>query len=219
MRRYFLPLVLGLTSLLAGAAGAQATKVRVLALKSGDFPELFLRGAEAHLPIRFSNIQPGEVMPALRANPLPIYRRDTNDEGEEIYVVAHKVKLPSGSGGILLLAWKAGDELRFVAIEDNFGSARYNDWLLINTGARPIAFKVGEDTKPIIVKPGSSSSYRIRAEKGSGATVLAQAPFDGESKTFFSTFWPVYANKRTIVLFVDDGEKIRVKRISDKVSS
>ena len=47
--------------------------------------------------------------------------------------------------------------------------------------------------------------------------VPAQTPFDGEAKTFFSTYWPVYPDKRAVVLFVDDGKRIRVKRISDKL--
>lgn len=219
MRRLFLPASFCLLVLTGASADAQTTPVRALALRGGDMPELFLRGKEDHVPLDFSAAQPSEVIPAVRANPLPLYRRETNEDGEQTYVVEHKVKLPSGSSGILLLGWMAKDEARFVAIEDNFGSARFNDWLLINTGPRPIAFKVGEDARPVMVKPGSSASYRIGAAKGTGATVLAQAPFDGEAKTFFSTFWPVYGNRRSIVVFVDDGKKIRVKRISDKVGS
>ena len=40
-------------------------------------------------------------------------------------------------------------------------------------------------------------------------------PVNGEAKTFYSTYWPVHKGKRALVLFVDDGSKIRVKRISD----
>ena len=116
------------------------------------------------------------------------------------------------------MGWAAGKETRYVAIDDDFGSARFNDWLLINTGKRPVAFTVGEKSKPVLIAPGASVTHRVGAEKGKGTAVLAQAPIRGKTKTFFSTYWPVHPDKRAVVLFVDDGEKIRVKRITDKLA-
>lgn len=198
-------------------ASAEGLAVRCLALRSGEASEVYLRGAKGHEKLDFSATQPGAVVQALVANPLPLYRMGVDGEGKEEFVVAHKVKVPVGARGILLLGLTSGKETRYVAIEDDFGSARFSDWLLINTSARPVAFKVGGKAKPILVAPGKSVKYKIKAEEGKGAAVLAQAPFDGKSKTFFSTYWPVHPGKRTIVLFADDGEKIRVKRISDKL--
>jgi hypothetical protein len=215
----FLVLPVVVFSLLGGAlVSAQTIGVRSLALRSGELPEVYLKGAKNHLLLEFSSVQPSEVVRALRTSPLPLYRKVVDDEGAVTFSVAHKIKVPSGAKGILLLGLTSGKEVRFVPIADDFGSARYNDWLLINAGQRPIAFSVGQKTKPVMIAPGASTTHRISVEKGKGAAVLAQAPFGGKAKTFFSTYWPVHAGKRTVVLFVDDGKKIRVKRISDKLA-
>lgn len=210
---------LALAALLAaGAAPGQTIGVRTLALRAGEMPEVFLRGSKDHHPLKFSAVQPSPVVRAAAANPLPIYKSALDQEGKPAFTVVQQVKLPSGAKGVLLLGWSAGDTIRYVAMEDDFGSAGFNDWLLINTTARPIAFKVGEKAAPVQVAPGSSRTYKIATDKNKGAAVLAQAPFDGKAKTFYSTYWPVHAGKRAVVLFVEDGQKIRVKRISDALA-
>jgi hypothetical protein len=180
-------------------------------------PELYLRGEEEYHVLEFSSVQPGVLIPALRRNPLPIFRKTEDDEGEVVFEPAYQVKLPSDAGGILLLGWTSDDEFRHVAIEDNFRAARFNDWLLINTSGKPVAFQVGEDAKPAVMAPATSITHRVKAQKDQGVAVTAQAPFRGEPRTFFSTFWPVPDGKRTVVLFFDDGEKVRIKRISDRL--
>ncbi len=205
-------------SLLAGAGlSAQTLGVRTLAMRSGEMPEVYIKGAKGHLPLKFSSVQPGEVVRGLNANPLPLYKKVEDDDGDVTFAVAQKLKLPAGAKGILLLGWTSGKEVRYVPINDNFASARFNDWLLINSGKRPVAFSVGENTRPVMVAPGASVTHRFRVEEGQGAAVMAQAPFRGKAKTFFSTYWPVHKGKRAVILFVDDGERIRVKRISDKI--
>jgi len=72
--------------------------------------------------------------------------------------------------------------------------------------------------KPVKIAPGASQRHKITAENNKGVAVLAQVPVKGKAKTFFSTFWPVYPDKRAVILFIDDGTKIRVKRISDKLA-
>ena len=197
---------------------AQAISVRTLALRPGQLPEVYLKGPSGHQVLSFSNVQPNETVLALPANPLPLYRSGINAEGKEVFTVAHEVKVPTGAKGILLLAWTTGSQTRYVAVDDDFGAARFNDWLLINTCARPVALLIGEGTKPVVIAAGTSTHHRIAVAKGKGATVLARASFNGKVKTFFSTFWPVHPDRRAVVLFVDDGSKIRVKRISDKLT-
>lgn len=200
-----------------GVAPAQTIGVRTLSLRSGEMPEMFLKGTKGHHPLRFSAIQPAPAVRAVYANPLPLYKSGLDKDGKPAFTVVDKVKVPSGAKAILLLGWSAGDKARYVAIKDDFGSAGFNDWLLINTTTRPIAFKVGEKATPVQVAPGASKTYKISADKNKGAAVLAQAPFDGKAKVFYSTYWPVHGDKRAVILFVDDGKKIRVKRISDKL--
>lgn len=200
---------------LAAPALAQTIAIRTLAMTDDDMPEVLVRSGKSHLPLIFSTIQPSEAVEAVSANPLPLYRSETDEKGNQVFVVSGRVKIPVGAKGILLLGWNSGGETSYVAIKDEFSSARYNDWLLINVSTRPVAFQVGEKSKPLLLKPGVSETHRISEEKGVGAAVFAQAPIDGKPKIFYSTYWPVYPDKRSVVLFVDDGRKIRVKRISD----
>lgn len=197
---------------------ADTMPVRTLALKKGEMVEHFLMGEKGQEAMRFSAVQPSVVMKAARVDPLPIYKIVENDEGERAFVVDQKVKIPSGAKGVLLLGWPVGGKNHYVAIADDFVGAGFDDWLLINASKKPIAFKVGDQTKPIRLMPGSSEKYRIRENKGRGAAVLAQAEIKGKVKTFYSTYWAVQPGKRVMALFVDDGEKIRVKRISDKLA-
>ena len=207
-----------ITFILGSLATAQTINVRTLALRAGELTEVYLRVGEKYEKLRFSAAQPSTTVPAIRANPLPLYKREKDAEGKEIYVIAHKLKIPRGAKGVLLLAWKSGDKVRYLAIKDDFSKARFNDWLLINTSKKSIGFKVGEKAKPIILKAGSSKTYSMkRVKQGKGTSVAAQTMYKGKMKLFFSTYWPVLPGKRTLILFIDDGRKIRVKRISDKL--
>ena len=202
--------------LLSGWVGAQETiAVRTLALRTGDMPDVHLRGVKEHVALEFSAIQPGEMLRAMAANPLPLYLREADSRGNEAWVVAHRVKIPAGAKGILLLAVPDGDQSRFLAINDDFAGARYNDWLLINASSKPIAFAVGEKAKPVLIASGTSVTHRVTVTRGQGTVVLAQAPIDDKPTVFYSTYWPVYDDRRTVVLFADSGPKILVKRISD----
>ena len=215
----FMTRLLILLSLVLGFhATAQTINVRTLALRTGEMPEVYLRNGEKYEQLRFSAAQPSSTLRANRVNPLPLYQREKDAEGNDAYVVAYKLKIPKGAKGILLLGWKSGDQAKYIVIKDDFGKARFNDWLLINTSTKSIGFKVSEKGKPFIVKAGSSDIYSIKKVKqGKGTSVMAQAMFKGKKKIFFSTYWPVLPGKRTLILFIDDGRKILVKRISDKL--
>ncbi len=211
-------LAAALCALIPPAAAAEKTLgVRTLMLESGELPETYLKGAKGHLPVRFSNIQPSKPLRVLYKNPLPIFRTGTDPEGNEVFTEVGSAKLPPNARGILLLCWQSGDTTRFKAIRDDFDSARSGEWMLINATTKPIAFRIGKDTKAIRVAPGSSETHRISAKANKGAAVTAATPAGKEWKMFFSTYWPVYADKRCLVLFVADGEKIRVKRITDRI--
>ena len=112
MTRHLVSSVLLCILIGGGHLFAQDIAVRTLALKSGAMPEFYLKGAENHHVLEFSATQPGEIVRALRASPLPLYRKELNDDGEANFVVAQKVKVPAGANGILLLGWKSGDETR-----------------------------------------------------------------------------------------------------------
>ena len=216
-----LPTVAASLILLAGMVSAsdETLALRTLALRADEMPELFIHTGKEYLPLRFSAVQPSETVKALAANPLTLYRAGVDANGKSGFVIAHRVKLPDQATGILLLGWRQGEDPGFVAIKDEFAKAGYNDWLLINASSQPVAFQPGETATPLLLKPGASTTHRIGAAKGEGIAVTAQAPIKGKARTFFSTFWPVYADKRSVVVFVDDGARILVKRISDPLDT
>jgi hypothetical protein len=201
----------------ARSEDAPLLAVRTLALRAERLPEVYVKAGESYAPLSFSDVQPGEMVSVLRADPLPLFKRLNGPAGEEIFALAQKVAVPAGAKGILLLGWISGDEAKYAAIADHFGNASFNDWLMINISRMPVAFKVGESLEPLVIPPGSSREMRVNAQKGKGVPVVAQAAIGGRPKTFFSTYWPVHPDKRTLILFFDDGTKIRVKRISDKL--
>ncbi len=215
--RCLLPVVIA--SLACGVpAFAQKISVRAMALTSENMPELYLKtdGDKALTLVAWPSRQPSEPIVALRDGALPLYRRETDDKGKESLTVAHRVKVPADAGEIVLLGWSDGGEIRLHAVKDDFMGADFNDWLLINFSSKVITFRIGEGSLPIKLKDGDSRIYRIAVPRNKGATALGQAMIRGEAKTFYSTFVPVKDGQRTIMLFADDGEKIRTKRIIDR---
>lgn len=193
--------------------------VRSLALDAGgELPEVHLMGQNGHVPLEFSAVQPSASINAMTANPLPIYKKENDDAGNEAWIIAHRVNIPSGVNRILLLGWRSGDATRYIAIEDNFTNARFDDWLLINASNRPVALAVGEDARPVGIRPGSSIRHRFNVRHGQGTAVTALTPVEDKPTIFYSTYWPVRQDSRAVVLFAEDGDRILVRRISDRLA-
>lgn len=207
---------------LAGSVSsiAQKISVRTMAMNPAKMPELFFKteGDEPLTEVPWPARQPSASIVALRDGSLPLYRSESNEDGKETISVAQRVKVPAGASEILLLGWADGDKVRFRAIKDDFLGADFNDWLLINFSSKVIAFKVGEKSRPIKVESGGSELYRISVPKNKGATAVGQASIRGKIRTFYSTFLPVKDGQRSMMLFTDDGEKIRAKRIVDELA-
>lgn len=206
-----------LPSLFLGVVQAQTEgkfPLRVLALDEVALPEVFVKSGADYLPLEFSSIQPSESVQSSFANPLPLYKRHTSG-GKEGFVMASQVTLPTGSKSILLLGW-GGDKPSYLAIADNFSSSSNSDWILINGTKKQLAMQVGKDTQFVKVAPSGATPFRVMVEANQGASVnIAEPEADNKWKTFYSTYWPIYPDRRCLVLFVSDGDKIKVKKISD----
>lgn len=209
--------ILAFLLLAAVSVSAAPVKIRALALGSGEFPECFVKEGSKFVPIRFSKTQPSPMVKATLVSPLPIFIPTPDGEGDAEYSVAAKATLPAGAESVLLLGTMSGKEVKLVALKDDILSAGSKDWMLVNATTKPIAFQAGDDESPVLIKPGSSESHRITAEDGKGTAVSAQAKFGEKVKTIYSTYWPVFPDKRSLVLFVEIDGKIKVKRISDKL--
>lgn len=209
-----LMVTLGACSLLA----AREINTRTLALdKSGDLPERYVKVAEGYVALSFSFVQPGEVMPVFAGDSsLPLYEQVETKGGNISYKLIHEVRLPAGAKGVLLLGWIGPDGPRYLAVDDDFLSAKFDQWLLINTASKDVAFRIGDDNKPLMLKANSVQNYKLTAPEGTGVSVIGQAKWGEEIKTFYSTYWPVRAGERGIVIFFyHSGERIALRKITD----
>lgn len=210
LTRILLLPVLGISS---PTIQAETLELRTLQLDKKPMPELYVHGSEEPQRLKFSSLQPSAAIAVGKTDSLLLYRQ--NEGGSKAIQKAYQVDLPDGAKGVLLLAWKAADKERFLAVEDHYSEAKDNRWLIINAADRAIAFQVGANTKPAVIKPNSIHVFDLEAPQGEGAAVMAKASFDQEVKTIYSTYWPIHAGKRMVVVITNSGEKVNVKPIFD----
>jgi hypothetical protein len=210
-------LTLLITATFVTPLGAQAEKVaiRTLAFSSAPFPNLWVMDASAPVALPFSKIQPSEPLRLNLSNPLRIYKGELNDKNQPADTAPTLVPLPSGSS-ILLLGWMNGETPRFLPIPDSFASAKHDDWLVINGSSLPVAVQIGAKTKPTTIPPSSHLQIRVTAPVNEGAAVIIASQSDKGWKTIYSTYWPIYPDKRCLVVIAQDGKKMRVNVISDE---
>lgn len=201
-----------------GISVAREINMRTLALaQEGDLPKRYIRVGEEYVELLFSYIEPGKVMPAFAGeSSLPLYESFKGEKGEVSFKMVKEVNLPAGAKGILLLGWMSPEGPRYLAVDDDFISAKYDRWLLINAASKDVAFRIGEDNKPIMLKANSVQNYQLTAPEGSGVAVVGQVKWGEQVKTFYSTYWPVKAGERGIVIFFyHKGERIALRKITD----
>lgn len=206
--------------LLTISSFAEEAKIslRSLQLSGEEMPELYVRVADAKEleKMTWCNTQPTEPIVVIHDGSLKLYRQITNPEDKEAFELSATIKLPVAAKEVLLLVWESDGKAKYVAIEDQFLDAKFNDWMAINTSVNPVAVLAGDNGKPVRVDPGKSVIFQPNIEEGKGVKVLAQAVREGEVKPFLSSYWPAFEGQRTLIVFYDDGEKMRAKRIGDR---
>jgi hypothetical protein len=206
--------------LLAGGAWAQegTVSVRTLQLGDGDLPESWVRVANEKEPVKLGwlSSQPTEPLRVVHDGPLKLFRYAAGEDGKMVISDVRSIALPAGATEILLLAWADGGLGKYVAIQDQFLQAGFDDWIAINTSVNPVALRVGGKDKPVRIDAGKSLIFKPDIEEGKGVEMIAMAPRDGKLKTFLSTYWPAFPGQRTMIVFYGDGEKMRAKRIGDR---
>lgn len=213
--RNFLALLITAALVTPLAAQAEKVAVRTLAFSSTSFPKLWAMDANSPVAMPFSKIQPSEPLRLDRGNPLRIFKGELNEKNLPADAAPTLVTLPAASS-ILLLGWMNGETPRFLPIPDPFTSAKHDDWLVINGSSQPVAVQIGAETKPTTVPPSSHSQIRVTAPVNEGAAVIIAAQSDKGWKTIYSTYWPIYPDKRCLVIIAQDGKKMRVNVISDE---
>lgn len=191
----------------------------MMALTEIETEPLFFaaEGDEKWVPVEWSRRQPS--MPAVtftQDGVLPLFSEESDPDAKAGYKVSHRIKVPSGANEILLFAWMAEGKLQLQPVDDDFLGKNHDRWLLINFSGKEIAFRVGDESKPVLLKSKASKLYTINVDENKPASILGQARIKGaEPKLFYSSYFPVKAGRRTIVIFTDDGDKIRTKLVAD----
>lgn len=214
---YIAPLV---SLVFAGHAFAQEEKItfRTLALAEAQFPQLWAIESGKAVPLSFPSAQPSSAIKADRTSPLAIFKGTLDDKGKPTDTVPMLVRLPSSSS-ILLLGWMDAGKPGFLAIEDPFSTMKADDWLVINSTKNLLAIQVGETAKPLSIKANSHESVKITAASGTGAAVtIASQQVDGKWKSVYSSYWPIYNDKRGLVLIVQNGSNFNVNYIVDQIA-
>lgn len=207
-------------SLLAGMTWAQETvvSVRTLQLSAGELPGSWVRVAGEKEPVKLTwlTTQPTEPLRVVHDGQLKLFRYSTGEDGKMVVDDIRAFPLPAGATEVLLLGWVSEGKGKYAVLKDHFLQAKFDDWIAINTSAHPVAVRVGSESDPVRVDPGKSVVFRPKIEEGKGVEMIAAAPYKGKTKTFLSTYWPAFAGQRTMIVFFDDGEKMRAKRIGDR---
>ncbi|NQX02329.1 hypothetical protein HQ447_16850 [bacterium] len=213
----FISLILILSS---GIALSQAEKIhfRTLALVESKFPEFWAIESGKAVPILFPSAQPSAAVTADRTSPFGIFRGPLDDKGKPVDTTPLPVSLPA-SASILLLGWMNGEKPGFLAIEDPFATMKHDDWLVINSSNSQLAIQIGETAKPVPVKANGHQTIKSSAPSGTGAAVtIASQQADGKWKAVYTSYWPIYDDKRGLVLVVQNGARLNVNYISDTIA-
>lgn len=207
-------LILSIQLLSVFSAASEVVTVRTLAIDKSEFPKLWITVAGKPFPLEFPGFKPSTPFRADRSNPLLVHSGELDVNGLPADKSPSLVRLPSDSS-ILLLGWTVEDKPRFIAIPDPFLKAGQDDWLIINTTARAIGIQIGASTEPTKIQPEKSQVVKVSAPANQGAATVMASLLEGEWKSFYSTYWPIFEDKRCIVLITQQGEKMRVKVIPD----
>jgi hypothetical protein len=207
--------------LLPGIAWAQVSiiSVRTLQLAAGELPDSWVMVADEKEPVKLAWLtsQPTEPLRVvLDKGKLKLFRYALGQDGKMAVDDVRVIPLPEAATEVLLLGWASDGKGKYVAIKDHFLQAKFDDWIAINTSPHPVAVRAGRKSDPVRVDPGKSVVFRPEIEEGKGVAMIAQAPYKGKLKTFLSTYWPAFAGQRTMIVFFDDGERMRAKRIGDR---
>jgi hypothetical protein len=197
----------------------EKTTLRTLALFESEFPDLWAIESGKAVPLAFSSAQPSIAIKADKTNPFGIYKGTLDEKGKPTETTLTLVKLPTSSS-ILLLGWMEGGNPGFLAIEDPFTTMRHDDWLVINSTKAPLAIQIGETARPLSVKAKSHQVIKSTASSGTGAAVtIASQQLDGKWKAVYSSYWPIYSDKRGLVVVVQNGTRFNVNYITDQIAA
>lgn len=204
----------------ASLAFSQTGKIdfRTLGLANSKMPELWAVEAGKAVPLAFSSAQPSAPLKADKTNPLKIFMGPLDDKGKPMDTSPILVNLPAASS-ILLLGWMEDEKPAFLAIEDAFATAKYDDWLVINHSNRPLTVQVGDTSPAFPLEANSHKTFKCTSPvSGGAAATVSTKQDDGSLKKVYSSFLPIFTDQRGMIVVTQVGERVRVKYIADQIT-
>jgi hypothetical protein len=218
MKKMFLVAVIFLVAI-DGRAGDSVVSLRTLWLGDGEIPDswIFVEGASTLKQLEWPVTQPSQALPVIHDGRLKLFGSPNVPDGEKNPEPQHSVDFPPSAKEVLLVGMSEADKNTFVAFEDVFREAKYNDWLVVNVSEEAIELTVGEMDAPMRLEAGTSAIFQPTMEKGKGGKVNARFMYRGAMRTFLSTYWPAVDGQRSLVIIYQDGKRVRARRIGERL--
>lgn len=192
--------------------------IRTIAVDKGEMPVWYLAtGDESYTEVNWPVEQPTAPVVSTAAEELLLFSKEVNAEGEVEFKVDRKLAVPEGSNDVLILAWRddGDEEISLMLAKDDLKHAKFNDWLVFNTSKQVVTMRYGADGEAIQMEPSEAKPYRIDAEMGKGNSVTAQAMVKDNMRTIYSTYWPAPGNQRSLLLFFNKDNQVKLRRVID----
>lgn len=195
--------------------------VRTLKASSGSASTYYVQEGETFTELRISTVQPSSPVVIPYTDTLFLYSEHPNptahnpEEQPLPTPVYKRVPLPEGATEILLLLLSDREGGQFVAIREEDHPRADNIWRLLNTTRTPIALKMGAEENPVLVPSRKQVLYRNPNTAGISVSVWAAAQLEGKPRIFYSTYWPIQAERRYTVLFAEEDDHIQVRLIGE----
>ena len=191
---------------------------RTLALSAGIDLELYFNSGSDFKQLSASHYRPSSVEKAKlnEDQNLSLYKKIQNEDGVVEFVFEKQIKIPAESEQVLLIIAETSGRVGVFAASDNL-SKDHREWLFVNTTRTQLAFQLGDGSNPISLPPGDSVRYLVDVEAGRGAAIRIAAYKEKGWDRVYSTYWPIYEDQRSLVICLQDGERIRVRNFFESV--
>lgn len=190
-------------------------EVRTLALSRLENPsEHYLKTEAGYKLLTISHRQPRKPIETTTDGTLRVYQK-SGDNSRDMYEVYAEVPLPKEARSILLLVTEAPDGIQYRPVIDHYTEASHTDWLMINTTSQVITLQIGQNADPFFLEPDSAKTCKLDATHQGGLAITGKVESNGEFKTIYSTYWALREGARSIVIFLDEENRIQTKRITD----
>jgi len=177
----------------------------------------YIKTEGGYQALEFSQRQASQAIKVEASQSLTLFEKDIGEP--PVYSEAQNIKVPDDAKSVLILATDQDGVTKYQAVDDELNEISPSKWLMLNTTSKDISFQFGTSTKALQIKANSNLIYEIPESASESEAVLARAELNGRLKTFYSTYWSMRGKHRCILIFAEVGNKIKVTRIRDHLTS